>query len=140
MVSRRATLQSQAEKVSRNWAEESGMRQFIAVSKSFGHRHRWFLSSSLQNPTFLEPGQLGKKQIRLEVPLIRVPPKETPVDSEVGLMDADSETVTVSVTGVVGEDANLSPYPRPAALPTLSSDGTEGLPKTKKRKVMFADE
>jgi hypothetical protein len=31
MVSRRATLQSQAEKVSRNWAEESGMRQFIAV-------------------------------------------------------------------------------------------------------------
>ena len=32
MVSRRAVLQSQAEKVSRNWAEESGMRQFIAVS------------------------------------------------------------------------------------------------------------
>ena len=32
MVSRRATLQIQAEKVSRNWAEESGMRQFIAVS------------------------------------------------------------------------------------------------------------
>ena len=32
MVSRRATLQGQAEKVSRNWAEESGMRQFIAVS------------------------------------------------------------------------------------------------------------
>ena len=32
MVSRRAALQSQAEKVSRNWAEESGMRQFIAVS------------------------------------------------------------------------------------------------------------
>lgn len=34
MVSRRATLQSHAEKVSRNWAEESGMRQFIAVSRS----------------------------------------------------------------------------------------------------------
>ena len=33
MVSRRAVLQSQAEKVSRNWAEESGMRQFIAVSR-----------------------------------------------------------------------------------------------------------
>jgi hypothetical protein len=32
MVSRRAVLQNQAEKVSRNWAEESGMRQFIAVS------------------------------------------------------------------------------------------------------------
>ena len=34
MVSRRAALQSQTEKVSRNWAEESGMRQFIAVSHS----------------------------------------------------------------------------------------------------------
>lgn len=34
MVSRRAVLQSQAEKVSRNWAEESGMRQFVAVSNS----------------------------------------------------------------------------------------------------------
>ena len=33
MVSRRAALQSQAEKVSRDWAEESGMRQFIAVSR-----------------------------------------------------------------------------------------------------------
>lgn len=32
MVSRRAVLQGQAEKVSRNWVEESGMRQFIAVS------------------------------------------------------------------------------------------------------------
>ena len=32
MVSRRATLQNQAEKVARNWAEESGMRQFIAAS------------------------------------------------------------------------------------------------------------
>jgi hypothetical protein len=34
MVSRRAALQGQAEKVSRNWADESGMRQFIAVSDS----------------------------------------------------------------------------------------------------------
>jgi len=33
MVSRRAALQNQTEKVSRNWAEESGMRQFIAVSR-----------------------------------------------------------------------------------------------------------
>jgi len=47
MVSRRATLQSQAEKVSRNWAEESGMRQFIAVSQLFDQTkqdRRWFLS------------------------------------------------------------------------------------------------
>jgi hypothetical protein len=35
MVSRRAVLQSQAEKVSRNWAEESGMRQFVAVRDFF---------------------------------------------------------------------------------------------------------
>ena len=34
MVSRRAALQSQAEKASRHWAEESGMRRFIAVSHS----------------------------------------------------------------------------------------------------------
>ena len=42
MVSRRAALQSQTEKVSRNWAEESGMRQFIAVSRrpSLGHPKR----------------------------------------------------------------------------------------------------
>ena len=44
MVTRRAVLQSQAEKVSRNWAEESGMRQFIAVSLVDRLRRRCFLS------------------------------------------------------------------------------------------------
>jgi hypothetical protein len=58
MVSRRATLQSQAEKVSRNWAEESGMRQFIAVSR--GHRLREMYSKLFG----IEPDILGTRRDR----------------------------------------------------------------------------
>jgi hypothetical protein len=32
MLTRRTAMQERAGKVSNNWAEESGMRQFIAVS------------------------------------------------------------------------------------------------------------
>ncbi|KAF9652886.1 hypothetical protein BDM02DRAFT_3088163 [Thelephora ganbajun] len=131
MVSRRATLQSQAEKVSRNWAEESGMRQFIA------------------NPTFLEPGGSGEDQIRLEVPLIRIPPEETPVGvgQEVPLMNVNSGTVPVSVTvdlvdttSADGRDVELLPPPQSVASPMSPADGPSELPRTKKRRVMFADE
>jgi len=57
MVSRRAALQSQAEKVSRNWAEESGMRQFIAV-RDLQHDQRWLLSFCI------EPDFLGAWEVR----------------------------------------------------------------------------
>ena len=57
MVSRRAMLQSQAEKVSRNWAEESGMRQFIAVSRSFKGRAEGFPKLFDVEPDFLGTGE-----------------------------------------------------------------------------------
>jgi len=87
----------------------------------------------------LEPGKSGENQIRLEVPLIRVPPEETPVgpEREVPLMDVDSEFGPVSAT--VGVVEPTSTDGRELALPP-PLDGATELPKAKKRRVMFADE
>lgn len=127
MVSRRAALQGQVEKISRNWAEESGMRQFVA------------------NPTFLEPRGSGE-QIRLGIPLIRTPPKETPVTSEaeVKLMDVDSETmpapVTVALTDPTSTERTDSGPPSFGVSPMPPPEGLSGFPGKKRRRVMFADE
>ena len=112
---------------------------------------RRFLSFLVQNPTFLEPGKPGGNQIRLEVPLIHIPPKETLVGAErdAPLMDVDSEVVpaTVTVDGDVanptstdGRDLDLPSSLQSVVSPMLSPGGPSELPRVKKRRVMFADE
>jgi hypothetical protein len=94
----------------------------------------------------LELGESGENQIRLEVPLIRVPPEETPIGSDSGppLMDVDSEVVSVSgmldvanPTSADGRDSNTPPS---VVSPAQPPDGPTELPNAKKRRVMFADE
>ena len=89
----------------------------------------------------MERGKSVESQIRLEVSLIHVPAKETLG----GVMDVDPEAVRVSVsvelsdpTSTDGRDVDRSPSLQSAVSPT--SDGPSEMPKTKKRRVMFADE
>lgn len=94
------------------------------------------------------PGESGE-QIRLEVPLIHVPPKETSVVSEpeVVLMDVDAEVIPESVAtdltdpmSTDGRDVELPLSLPPGVTFAPQTDGPSELPGKKRRKVMFADE
>ena len=82
----------------------------------------------------------------MEIPLIHIPPKETPVGSEpeVMLTDVDGEAVSVSVTADLtdptstdGRDVHLPQSAQASSM--LPPDGPSELPR-KRRRVMFADE
>ena len=86
--------------------------------------------------------------MRLEVPLMHIPPKESEIgsNSSLALLDADRGAVSVSVQVEVGDliatdgrDAGLPPSAQSAASPMHLPDGPTGLPKAKKRRVMFAE-
>jgi len=87
---------------------------------------------------------LGESQIRLEVPLIRIPSKGSPVGSDSNLPSMDMEALSASVAVDVGDptsmDVDLPPSFRSVALPVHPPDGPTELPNAKKRRVMFADE
>ena len=96
----------------------------------------------------MEPGKGCEDETRWEVPLIDVPPRETLAGSEreVAVMDVDSEAVQGLVTAD-GDEANPTSadgrevdLPPSVVSPMSPSDGRLELPKTKKRRVMFADE
>ena len=91
----------------------------------------------------------SETQIRLEAPLILIPPKESPIgtDSNLALMDVDLEAVSESVAVDVGDptssdgrDVGLPPSLPSVSSPMHTPDGPTGLPIAKKRRVMFADE
>jgi len=99
------------------------------------------LKSPAQNPTFLEPGESGG-QIKFEVPLIHVSPRETlPVsEDEVTLMDVGAEAVSEPATTDLADPMSTDGREVRLPLSTPQTDGSSELPGKKRRRVMFADE
>lgn len=78
--------------------------------------------------------------MRLEVPLIRVPPNESPIGPDPSLVSMDVDPGVVSVSVEVEAGDLITTDGRSVDLPPSAQSVASPVPKAKKRRVMFGDE